>query len=121
MSRRTLRQLGDVPIGDWSEGEWRDWVIDRAKRDGWHVIEFRRAVVKGSWLTPTSQPVPDLMMVRGDELVFLELKAEHGRWSSPEQADIVARLQGVETVECWAVRPSDVEAVRDLLAAPVPR
>lgn len=77
-----------------------------ARRCGWLVYHTRRS--KGS-----DPGFPDEVFVRGDRLLFVELKTEKGRLS-PDQKDWAAALQPFCTpilssplIEYYLWRPSD--------------
>ena len=79
-----------------SEREWLTAVGDCLDYTGWHWMHPLPARRKeGRWVTSTqgsgSRGFPDVVAVRDDRTLFLELKAERGR-VSPEQQDWIARL-----------------------------
>ena len=74
---------------------------------GWDVMHVKKC--PGKHFTPTSGNLnrgwPDLFLIRGDEVVFAELKAE-GKYPTPEQRAVHAKLQAAGfTVRVW--RPRD--------------
>jgi VRR-NUC domain len=93
--------------------------------------QFERAVVEyaefNSWLvyhtydSRRSKPgFPDLVLVRDDRLLFVELKSERGRLSDA-QLDWMGRLERVEAIpsSCVTVfvwRPSDWVWIESVLA-----
>lgn len=58
---------------------------------------------------------PDLTLVRGEELIFAELKTETGR-VRPEQTEWLAALENVPGVETFVWRPSDFDAINRRLS-----
>lgn len=89
-----------------SEKDFQQQIVDLARTMGWrvfHVFDSRR-----------SDPgFPDLVLVRGPVLLFLELKSERGR-IQPEQAEWIAALKKAKIVEADIVRPNawaQIEAV----------
>jgi hypothetical protein len=75
-----------------SEAHFQRQVEQLAKYYGWrtyHTHDSRRS-------TPG---FPDLVLVRGAELIFAELKTDKGRLR-PEQRDWIADLQAVSTELC---------------------
>lgn len=100
-----------------SEREWQRTVIDYAQRLGWRVAHFRTSRTgSGGFATAVQADGagwPDLSMVRGSRLLFVELKAENGR-VSPAQREWLDALGGVPGVAVAVWRPDDwptVEAV----------
>ena len=74
---------------------------------GWLVHHDRPARTKDGWRTAMQghQGFPDLVLVRGGRLIFVELKAEKGRVSSTQERWI-AELRTTGSLVCvW--RPSD--------------
>ena len=70
-----------------SEAELQTAVIRYARLNHWLVCHFRPAQMRsGRWATPMQGDVgfPDCVFVRGERLVFAELKAQ-GRKPTPEQ------------------------------------
>lgn len=96
-----------------SEREFQRWVIELATLCGWmtyHTHDSRR-----------SQPgYPDLTLLRGKRLLFIELKTEMGALR-PEQREWQAALLtiaeasgGVLSYYTW--RPSDRQTIAEVLA-----
>lgn len=95
-----------------SEKDWQQLVVDVAVTYGWsayHTFDSRK-----------SQPgFPDLVLVHGDRLLFVELKREVGSETLAQQAwakalDRVAAAN--VTVERHLWRPSDWPTVQRVLA-----
>lgn len=122
-----------------SEADWQAQVIDVAHLFGWRCAHFRAAKTDRGWRTPVQADgagFPDLVLVRGPELLVVELKAQRGRLSVAQTVwldafgevavaveDAVARLIGVAgararmpTVEVHVWRPSDFEEMQARLA-----
>ena len=83
-----------------SERAFQQKVVQTARLTGWltyHTYDSRR-----------SDPgFPDLVLVRGAELIFWECKTETGRLS-PEQQDWLAALTAAGQ-EARVIRPSDFQ------------
>ncbi len=93
-----------------SESEFQGLVVDVAEQFGWltyHTFDSRRS----------GPGFPDLVLVRGDRVVFAELKSQSGRLSA-DQRVWLERLTGAGTVEAYLWRPSDEVIVVKLLAVP---
>lgn len=99
-----------------SERDWQRQVCDAAELYGWRWAHFRPAQTGKGWRTPVAGPLgvgfPDLVMVRGDRLLMVELKAEHAHLSPP-QRQVHAVLADAVELHVW--RPSDLPLVMDTL------
>ena len=108
--KRSLRAEIDLSI---SENVFLDLVLRLAKMNGWRVAHFRTARTKhGGFLTPVQgdgKGYPDLTMVRGDRLIFAELKAERGSME-PEQKEWLAELK-TTGAEVYKWKPRDWGAI----------
>lgn len=101
-----------------TEAAFQKLVITAAKAAGWRVAHVERAQRRpGKWTTPTTAGLPDLILLRPPQLVFLELKKEKGD-PTPAQTEWVAGLQACPGVEAFIVRPSDTDEILALLARP---
>ena len=91
-----------------SEASFQSAVIDLARLCGWRVAHFhdsRRQVSWNKWVGDADAAgFPDLVMVRGEELMFVELKTDTGRLTKP-QAAWMADLFRVAVCCVW--RPAD--------------
>lgn len=85
-----------------TEKAWQAKVVEAARWQGWHVFhpyDMRRS--EPGW--------PDLTLVRGQRLVFAELKSATGRLT-PAQVSVLGMLQQTAAeVHVW--RPSDWDDV----------
>lgn len=101
-----------------SEKEWQQTVIDYAQRRGWRVAHFRTSRTgSGGYATAVQADgagYPDLSMVRGPRLAFVELKAEKGRLAPAQRAWLDA-LRQVDGAEVYVWRPSDWDVLRRIL------
>lgn len=101
--------------------EWTDLVIGWAEGLGWkvmHIEQSRREVVRRSGDhafigDKQSKGFPDLLLVRGQRIMAVELK-RHGLHPEAEQAEWMAALEaaGLEVHLWW---PTDNEWARRLL------
>lgn len=96
-------------LGTVSERELQAHLVAVARREGWRVY-----FVWDSRHSPAGWP--DLALVRGGTLLFLEVKSETGRLT-PAQEDCLAALGSVDTVLLDVARPSNVEKIEAMLAA----
>ena len=91
-----------------TEAAFQSAVVDLAKAQGWrvyHTHDSRRSA-KG---------FPDLVLVRGKMLLFLELKTNTGQ-ATPEQADWIQALKRVHHTRTGIARPRDWESLERMLA-----
>ena len=80
------------------EGGLQEAILELAGILKWRVAHFRPAKTEKGWRTPVAadgKGFPDLVLVRGDRLIFAELKGPRGR-VSPEQQGWLDALQKVE-------------------------
>ena len=86
-----------------TEKQFQSQVQTVAKLNGWmccHTYDSRRS----------AQGFPDLVMVRGQEVLFVELKTDRGRVSHHQRAWLSA-LENVERIRCDLWRPADWERI----------
>ena len=101
---KAARRLLDEAV---TEAELQANVLELAGRLGWlsyHTHDSRRSAAG----------FPDLVLVRGDRLVFAELKRER-RYPTPAQRHWLAALAAVTTVSAHLWRPSDWPAIEEEL------
>ena len=90
-----------------TEKEFLQQVRDLAKLCGWlvyHTHDSRRS----------PEGFPDLVLVRGDKVIFAELKSEKGRATSAQREWLDA-LEKVREVEACLWRPSDWDKIVEVL------
>jgi signal-transduction protein with cAMP-binding, CBS, and nucleotidyltransferase domain len=88
-----------------TEEQWLQQVRELARLKGWRIYHTRDS--------RRSDPgFPDLVLVRGDRLIFAELKREKGRLTESQRTWLAALEETAET-HVW--RPSDWEAVIEVL------
>jgi hypothetical protein len=105
MTEATARDVLDATM---TEAEWQDQVIKWAEARGWYVYhhyDSRQSKGKG---------FPDLVMVRGGALWFVELKPMK-KYASAAQRNWLAALFHVERVNVGLWRPSDWPTVEEEL------
>ncbi len=89
-----------------TESQFQDQVSDLARKCGSWVMHHRVSLgTQAGW--------PDLTLIRGTELLFMELKTQTGRVSAA-QADVHERLI-VAGQRVFVFRPSDFDEIHDLL------
>lgn len=99
------------------EGDFQTQVTDLAERRHWEWFHVYPSQVHGKfWRTATSGSMrdgwPDLVLVRGDRLIFAELKKQSGH-TEPEQKRVLDLLGHAAEVYVW--RPSDINKIEALL------
>jgi hypothetical protein len=95
-----------------TEAELQSAIIDAAELGGWlifHDNDSRR-----------NRPgFPDLVLVRGPDILFVELKTDTGRVTA-EQRVWLDGLSSIDNVSCGVIRPSDADGlIRRLVSRPV--
>lgn len=91
-----------------SEAAHQKAIIDLATRTGWrwyHVPDSRRC----------PPGFPDLVLVRGDQLFFVECKTDKGRLR-PAQNEWLDALGHVREVQARVWRPRDWDEIERMLA-----
>lgn len=77
-------------------------ILETAKLLGWRCAHFRAAMTSKGWRTPVAADgagFPDLVLCRGDRLVFAELKSKRGVLSQAQRQWLAALdLTGAEVV-----------------------
>jgi hypothetical protein len=90
-----------------SEKDFQKTVTDALTLFGWRWCHFRPARTQRGWRTALSGSpgYPDISAVRGDRIIFVELKAANGKLRDEQQAWLSALGAAGAEVHCW--RPSD--------------
>lgn len=89
-----------------SEKAWQAKVVETARWRGWlayHTHDSRRSAAG----------FPDLVLVRGDRLIFAELKTDAGKVTPAQNAWLDRLGDAVPEVYVW--RPKDWDAVNACL------
>lgn len=90
-----------------SEADFQAQVVEVAKLCGWRVYH--------PWLSVKSaKGYPDLTLVRGGRLIFVELKSERGYVSAEQHEWLDALTQAGQAVFVW--RPRDWPLIEKALA-----
>ena len=98
-----------------SEKDFQAQIVSLAKLYGWAVHAERPAMMQsGNWVTPIQGDAgwPDLVLVKGNRILFWEVKTDKGVLSSA-QWDWIARLQQVAQAE--VVQPHQWQYIQDIL------
>jgi hypothetical protein len=108
-----------------SEASFQRSVVQLARTLGWrvgHVHDSRRQIAPGRFVGDTDAAgLPDLILVRGGRLLFVELKADKGRLR-PQQAVWLEALAAVaervpESVGVRIWKPRDWADIKFTLGA----
>lgn len=98
-----------------TEAQFLRQVTELAEIRGWQWLHLRPGMTRDSWRTPISGPLgkgwPDLVLVRGERIIFAELKRD-GAKTTPEQDAVLKVLRAAGPAFVW--RPEDwpeIEAV----------
>lgn len=105
-----------------TEAKWQQQVIQLAGTLGWFCAHFRGVRVQRKdgtcfWQTPVQaqgKGFPDLVLVRGPRLIFVELKRGPREKPSPEQEVWLAKLRQTEA-EVYLWRPQDFDRIQEIL------
>jgi hypothetical protein len=96
------------PIFDQDEKSFTDQVLELAGLCGWRRAHFRAAQTVAGWRTPVQADgagFPDLVLLRGPQIIVAELKARRGKLS-PEQLDWLEAWRQAH-VKAYVWRPGD--------------
>jgi hypothetical protein len=98
-----------------TEREFQRTVTDSLSALGWRWTHFRPARTNRGWRTPLSGDpgFPDIVAVRDDRVLWIELKAEAGRLSEEQGRWLAALGLAGQDVHCW--RPSDWDLIEETL------
>lgn len=93
-----------------TEKQWQQQVVDAAKANNWlvyHTYDSRHS----------APGFPDLILIRGTELLVIELKRERGTVTLDQERWLRA-FSGVAGLTVVVAKPSDWETVDALLRGP---
>ena len=96
-----------------SEADLQTAIVDLAHLYGWHVAHFRPAMTTHGWRTPVSadgKGFPDLCMVKGNKLIFWEVKSGR-QLPSKEQTEWLERLSHIDGVTVGVVYPDNWDCI----------
>jgi VRR-NUC domain len=98
-----------------TEREFQKALTDALSVLCWRWCHFRPAMTRKGWRTAISgaQGFPDVIAVRGERVIFVELKAEKGRLSDAQGQWLAALGLAGQEVHCW--RPSDWDVIEETL------
>ena len=98
-----------------TEAQFQRQIVDLARLYGWEDFHVRAGRTADSWRVPGSgslaQGWPDLCLVRGNRLLFIEVKTDAGKLTT-HQERVLDVLRLAAEVHVW--RPRDwsfIEAV----------
>lgn len=101
----------------YTEAAFTRQVLQLAKLRGWLVVHYRAARTAKGWRTALSgdRGAPDIILVRGGRVLFVELKSATGRLA-PEQERWRAALENCPGVEYYLWRTHDWNRIESVLA-----
>lgn len=104
---------------DQSEAQFQAAVTSLANLRGWAWMHIRPGMnERGRYRTPVSGPLgpgwPDLVMVKGERILFVELKAERGKVTGLQE-EVLGILGQAQYVEVYVWRPSDWDLILEVL------
>jgi hypothetical protein len=95
-----------------SEKQLQNAVIEAAQILGWRVAHFRTSMnLKGGYSTAVAadgKGFPDLVLVRGERLMFIELKSRSGKTS--DHQNVWLSDLNKTAAEVFVFRPNDWES-----------
>src|SRR5262245_13387842 len=91
-----------------TESEFTTQIIEYAALHGWLITHFRPARSVRGWRTPLqgNPGFPDLVLCRGDRIIFAELKVGYNQ-PTEGQAQWLRRLSECAGIEVAIWRPAD--------------
>ena len=97
-----------------SEAQFMGTVTDYALRQGWEWLHIQPGLnERGRYRTPVTGALgsgwPDLILVRGSDILAVELKSEKGQTTALQRRVLQTLEQAL--VECHVWRPSDWPAI----------
>lgn len=98
-----------------TEREFERAVIEALDVFGWRWCHFRPGRTASGWRTALSGAAgfPDIVAVRGERVLFIELKAEGGRLSGPQREWLAELERAGQDVRVW--RPDDWDEIKAAL------
>jgi hypothetical protein len=97
------------------ERDFQKAVCEALTAFGWRWTHFRPARTGTGWRTPLSGSpgYPDISAVRGERILFVELKAANGKLRDEQRSWLSALGAAGAEVHCW--RPGDWPVIEGLL------
>jgi hypothetical protein len=101
-----------------SESQFQGQVQELALLYGWQFMHIRPGLnQRGTWRTPISGALgagwPDLVLIRGNRMIFAELKSEKGKLTAAQVTVLNALEATGHEVFCW--HPSDWDTLNEVL------
>jgi len=101
------------------EREFQATVVELLEVCGWswfHIFPLR---TKHGWRTgTTSKGIPDLICLRGPDVIAIEVKSDQGR-PKPEQVEWLDRFAALDSGHAWVISPDvDFQTLSRWLAHP---
>jgi hypothetical protein len=113
--RPMLRRMDRVRL---SEDDWLGMVTDLATLKGWDWMHIRPAMKQAGWRTPIAGTIgkgwPDLVLVRGRRILFVELKGDGGQLTDDQRRVLDVLRSATDDVDVW--RPADWLRIVEALA-----
>lgn len=102
-------------LPDVSEQAFQQAVTDAMTALGWRWIHFRPAQTARGWRTPLSGSpgFPDIVAVKGERVLFIELKSMNGKLRDEQRYWLSALGAAGAEVHCW--KPEDWPLIEGLL------
>ena len=99
-----------------SEEDFTTQVVELCQTLGWLVTHSRPARTSKGWVTPIQGHAgfPDLVMTRGERVLFAELKSEKGKLTANQEAWLNG-LRLSKDVEVFVWFPHDWDQIAEVL------
>lgn len=103
-----------------SEAQFQQQVTGLANLRGWEWMHIQPGLnERGFYRTPVSGSLgagwPDLVLVKGERILFVELKAEKGKVTGLQE-QVLGILGQARYIEVYVWRPSDWETILEVLS-----
>jgi VRR-NUC domain len=110
-----LAHLAQSRAENVSERDFQKTVTDALTLFGWRWCHFRPARTQRGWRTALSGDpgFPDLVAVRGEQILYVELKAANGELRDEQRSWLSALGAAGAEVHCW--RPNDWPVIERLI------
>jgi hypothetical protein len=98
-----------------TEAQFQGQLTEVAAYHGWHWLHIEKALnERGYWRTPIRGPLgkgwPDLVLIKGSRVLFVELKA-NGKQPTADQRQVLEILSHIPGAEVYVWHPDQFEEI----------